>query len=456
MGIPATVVIRNGFGQIVNNAVASLGFPAQAPLLFLFPDEMLDEGVDVTPYMTESIDKIIAGLTTWKPKVTTKGVVKPEKITVTGKDYEEAVLKMHNGFLMNSWGDGLSTTPPTDKKVNWILTGTDLSRDTVIGAGKIPPAGGIATVEALAITLAMAGGRPEYLPVVIAAVEAFTRPEFVFAGMQATHSAVFLGIVVNGPMAKQIRLASGHGCMGPDPNFPAAGPIGRAIRIIQQAMGGAVPGLGTVGQYGGMRATNAVLAEDEDRYPKGWPTLAMERGFAAKDNAVTVFPAASVYHMTGGLISYGLVLGTPTGNVLSYNNWEEPWKSPDHFCGACLMPPSPANDYKNNNGYSKEDCKRIIWENSFLKWDEAVKAGHTRDPIEVGKLPAGKDLPITPSPKNITLIVAGGSTGGQGSVMTIGGGGGYVKTGAKITLPAKWNDLLAQAEKDLGPIPPPN
>ena len=75
--------------------------------------------------------------------------------------------------------------------------------------------------------------------------------------------------------------------------------------------------------------------------------------------------------------------------------------------------------------------------------------------MEVGGLPEGEDLPITPKPENITLLVAGGSTGGHGSVMTIGGGGGYVKTGAKITLPSSWDDLLKQAEKDLGPLSAP-
>jgi hypothetical protein len=83
-----------------------------------------------------------------------------------------------------------------------------------------------------------------------------------------TTQPTFPGVIVSGPIAEQIRVSSGYGVMGPDPSYPAGGAIGRAIRLIQQDLGGAIPGKGTMAIFGGMRFTNAVLAEDEAGLPK--------------------------------------------------------------------------------------------------------------------------------------------------------------------------------------------
>jgi len=80
----------------------------------------------------------------------------------------------------------------------------------------------------------MAGGRPEYLPVLIAAVEACFDPTTNFEQLQAASGGAFPVIVVNGPIAKQIRLNSGFGCLGPDPQRPAGAGIGRALRCCSR------------------------------------------------------------------------------------------------------------------------------------------------------------------------------------------------------------------------------
>jgi len=454
MGIPTAPIVREGFGQIAANAIAATGLPAEAPIQWLFPGEMLNAGVDVTPYVNESIDKVVSALTKWQPKITAKGVYAPAKVTVQGKDYSTAVFNMNNLFLKNMWGDGLPIVPPTEELVNWILTGTDLARDAKIGSGIIPNRAGIATTESLAICMAMAGGRPEYLPVLIAAVEALTNPKMLFGTTQATHASNFPVIIVNGPMAAQIRLYGGHGCMGPDPLHPAAGPIGRAIRLMQIAMGGAVAGIGTVGMYGGGRATNAVFAEDEEGYPKGWPTIAVERGFAPADNVVTANAGASMRNSGGGLIELALAFGVPTGNYLYPNTWPDIWNG-DFDCGCVFVGRKTAATYASVNKYSKADVKRIIWENSHTPWDTIVKIGLADRAVNMFKLPAGKPVPITPRPEQIVFGVAGGSTGGHGYIFHA-----FLyneRASAKIKLPAqaKWDALLKQAEADLGPPPPP-
>src|SRR5207245_1214032 len=92
-------------------------------------------------------------------------------------------------MLANRWGDGLPLWPPTRERADWILRGSTQPRRHRIGI--FPPRGGVTTVETCAIALAMAGGRPEYLPVLVAAVDAFLDPESGSAQLQAASGSAF-------------------------------------------------------------------------------------------------------------------------------------------------------------------------------------------------------------------------------------------------------------------------
>ena len=119
-------------------------------------------GSDLTP-VQQRIDDFVEGLVDWKPNAEETGIHSPPMVQVEGPGYETALETMNRRFLSNTWGDGLPLNAPTEERVSWILRGTDRPRDEVVG--KVLPRGGIATVETLAVSLAMAGGRPEYLPV---------------------------------------------------------------------------------------------------------------------------------------------------------------------------------------------------------------------------------------------------------------------------------------------------
>ena len=227
-----------GFKGVVNNTFLALGLPGGAPL-YEFPSDAFVPGAELTPF-AEGVEYIIDGLTKWEPAKVAKGKKKIQAITVTGEDYLDALTKMNNLFLNNQWGDSLPLLPPTMEKVEWIMKGTDLSHNEPIG--KIMPSGRTATVGALAVNLAMTGGRPEHLPVLIAAFKAFCDERFRHHMMQATTCSVNIAGIVNGPIGKQIRLNSGYGCLGPDAAHPAGGCIGRAMRLVQQNVGGGASG----------------------------------------------------------------------------------------------------------------------------------------------------------------------------------------------------------------------
>jgi hypothetical protein len=460
MGIPTMIVTRAGFAQVVANSFTAFGFPPEAPSVMEFPSEMFLPASDLTP-LEKNLDQVVFGLTRWKPRACPEtDMASSRKVTVTGNDFAEAVSRMELLFLQNLWGDGLPLQPPTQERVDWILRGTDFPRERVIG--RIFPRGGVATVEVLAINLAMAGGRPEYLPVLIAAVQAMTLPEYQHGAMNATTCSVYPVLIVNGPIAKQIRLNSGYGCLGPDPRHPAGGSLGRALRLLLMNAGGAIPGAGTMAIYGGpARYTNIVFAEDEDGLAPGWKSLHEERGFLRGANAVTVMDAGGTSNINiiaklqapmeqsilNTLEGYAGYMRIPSQNSLFSMSF------PDGIGGLLLIPRGVVQEM-SKLGWSKEKVRDYLWEKSKipdspqLRWEieNRVKTGET--PKEWVAYP----FPLCRKPEGIVIVVAGGEQSGHSYWMQAGHGGYRAKTQG-IQLPAAWEDLLRKAEEDLGPVP---
>lgn len=179
------------------------------------------------------------------------------------------------------WTDGLPIVPPTPERVAAMLTGTSRAGTDVLAI--MPPDLVPCTVEKAAVNAVMAGCKPEYLPVVLAALEAVATDSFNMHGLSAT--TYFSGpiIVVNGPIAKEIGMNSGINALGQGNRANAT--IGRAVNLVVRNVGGARPGavdratLGSPGKY------TFCFAENEDDSP--WESLATERG--TPGSAVTVF-----------------------------------------------------------------------------------------------------------------------------------------------------------------------
>ncbi len=456
------VVTRKGFSQVVGNAFAGLGFAPEGPSIYEFPIEMFLPGSDLTP-IRENIDKIVYGLTKWQPKNNTKGILDPgTMIKVQGKDYQDALNNLNYLFLKNLWADGLPLYPATAERVNWILTGTDLKPDAAVGEGKVLPRGGIATVKQVAISLAMAGGRPEYLPVLLASVEAMLKPPLRHQHWQPTTASTYPMFVVNGPVAKDIRLNSGYGALGPDPVHPAGATIGRAVRLIQMNLGGAIPGTGTMAIHGGAnRYTNIVFAEDEEGLPKTWNALSVDRGYAKGKNVVTAHAVEGTVNINGASATTPEVALTTLNRVASFirNGSDRYWsygRNPDYVIGAVLMGRGTAGGLADL-GYTKQKVQSFLLENSKIPWTTVQSIGtatQVSDWIKnsKGTLAEGQAWPVTVNAKNIWVIVAGGVQSGH-TYWIQGGNGPDAPTDAEIKLPAKWQDLLKQAENDLGPIP---
>ncbi|MBI2859499.1 MAG: hypothetical protein HYX90_10510 [Chloroflexi bacterium] len=418
-----------------------------------FPIDMFFAGSDLSP-LDKQIDKVIQALTMWRPSV--KGAEKSAAtVTVEGRDQYEAILNMNLMFLKNDWGDGLPLLPATRERVELILAGTDLDRHTIIG--KILPRGGTATVEQIAIALAMTGGRSEYLPVLIAAVDAMVDPASQHAHMATTTCSNYPVLIVNGPIAREIRLNSGYGCLGPDPRHPAGASIGRALRLLQMNVGGAIPGSGTMALFGGAnRYTNIVFAEDESGLPEGWEPLNVERGFPRGSNVVTVHFANATINMIHAetttepdarhaLNIWARFIGTPNGNYfIKPDRWEN--GSP----GILLMARGSAQGLAKH-GWTKEKIRDFLWTESTLPPSVVESCGLDKSMKRMGLDPT-KPLTVSKTPKSIIVVVAGGEQSEHAYFMP---NQGYTPMSRPIELPgkAKWESLMRRAEEELGPIP---
>ena len=195
----------------------------------------------------------------------------------------------HELAFERGWSDGLPVVPPTEERVLRMLAGTTRSPSELVGV--IPPDNAPCTVEKVAINAVMAGCKPEYLPVVLAAVEAACRDEFCMHGVLATTYFAAPIIIVNGPIRERIGMNDSHNVLGQGNR--ANSTIGRALQLVIRNVGGGRPGgvdRATLGQPGKLGFCFA--EREQDSY---WESLAVERGFAADESTVTLFAGGGVH-----------------------------------------------------------------------------------------------------------------------------------------------------------------
>ena len=438
----------------MKNAISGLGLAPDVAMVEFAIDLFLP-GSDIGAVEARR-QEFYAGLTRWKSALAQPAGGALPMLRAEGASYEEALERANHLLITSLQGDGLPLWPATRERVERILAGSALPREHLLG--KFPPRGGFATVETCAIALAMAGGRPEYLPVLIAAVEAFLDPQTNAEQLQAASGSAFPVVIVNGPISKQIRLNAGFGCLGPDPQRPAGASIGRALRLIQQNVGGALPGIGAMANFGGMRATNMVFAEDEDNLPSGWTTHASERhGFAPGVNSVSLLFANGATNIrrrgakketpeedaTQGMHRMADFMRVP--NLTNLQGWE--LGTP----GALLLPGIVAQNMAQL-GWTKAKMRAFFWAHSKIPLADLRRAGGPAwietDASPVTRASVNLDpWPITAKPENFVIIVAGG--GHPTNSFWLQGYSPRV-TGREIRLPEDYDRLLVQADRDLG------
>ncbi len=203
--------------------------------------------------------------------------LKSRRIEIGGDEDEQEAM------FARGWSDGLPLVAPTEERVLRMLDGT--ARDPPEVVGLVPPALAPATVEKIAINAVMAGCKPEYLPVVLTAVEAVLDESFAMHGVLATTMFVGPVLIVNGPVRRRIGMNAKGNALGQGNRANAA--IGRALQLVIRNFGEGRPQEVDRATLGNPGKFTYCFAEDEEG--SSWEPLSVERGLKPGQSAVTVF-----------------------------------------------------------------------------------------------------------------------------------------------------------------------
>jgi hypothetical protein len=208
--------------------------------------------------------------------------------TLQARRVEVAVTEDEQEMMHErGWSDGLPVVAPTEARVTAMLAGTTRDPSEVVAV--VPPALVEVTVEQVAVNAVLAGCKPEYLPVVLAAVEGACTDQFNIHGLLCTLWFSGPVVIVNGPIRNRIGMNSGKNALGQGNRANAT--IGRALQLVVRNVGGGRPGVDGIDRsaLGAPSKVGWCFAEDEEHLPDGWPPLSVERGLAPGQDAVTLF-----------------------------------------------------------------------------------------------------------------------------------------------------------------------
>ncbi|MEX2229629.1 MAG: TlpA disulfide reductase family protein [Dehalococcoidia bacterium] len=300
--------------------------------------------------------------------------------------------------------DGLPVVPPTPERVLRMLGGTRRDAQEVVAV--VPPNLAPVTIEKIAINAVLAGCRPEYLPVVIAAVEAMCTEEFNIHGVSATTMGATPLIIVNGPIRHRIGMNMRLGALGAGHRANAS--IGRAVRLVLRNIGGGKPGGTERSTLGNSMKYTACFAEWEERSP--WAPLHVERGFAAEDSVVTLFAATGQSLMVDQTSRSGRQLAGSFGLRL-----EGVYHPRGHSGGDVFVTVSPEHvDTLWRDGYTKEALRNRIQEITSRPIRDLLADAESGAGVPPGRFPDGeldRLLPKFASTANINIVVAGADAG---------------------------------------------
>lgn len=363
-------------------------------------------------------------------------------------------------FYNNLWSDGLPIVPPTIERVEEFMNYTDYSPDEVLGI--LLPSNREATVWNVAVNGVMAGCRPEYMPILIAIVEAMADPKYRIqdAGSTPGWEAI---IILNGPIKDQLDFHYKEAVFRPA--YQANTSIGRFYRLFCRNVPGLIPQTTDKATFG--QPFRPVLPENEEVCAEiGWKPLSVLRGFRSGENVVTILSVRAVSDPVG-------TTGEAAEHHLDYLvDWVkriiEPYRA--------IYPVDASSRIESNllivspvvasilasGGYSKEDVKKYILEHSVVpayEFEQNVEWSSNKpfdlcEAVHKGILPQEWCESTDPNrmvplmlPSTDWLIVISGDPGRNRSLVCRQNFEQGWPVSKRIKLPANWGAMMKQLGK---------
>ena len=319
-------------------------------------------------------------------------------------EFDDAAEAIEHYFAAG-WTDGLPVVPPTAARVTEFLDYAGRAPSEIVGVE--PTKGRVITAEKVAINAVMAGCLPEYLPVVLAAVEAMTEDQYSMHGISVSTAGAATMTVVSGPIAGELGINSGVGAFGPGHRVNAT--IGRAIRLVISNVSGAVTGELDKGTLAHGGKYSWCFTEAEDVSP--WEPLHVDRGFDKSQSTVTVFAALAPDQATNHTGDHPEPILTSVADTMLS-------AGPDQSEVVVVLGPEHMG-YISKAGWSKRQVKEFLHETARRKASEWERVDALPGPVNDPDASIG----VAQSPDSITVLVAGGAAGGFSAVIPLWGGG---------------------------------
>ena len=308
-------------------------------------------------------------------------------------------ISLVEAYYERGWTDGLPVVPPSEKAIAAALSAAGLAGSEVIG--EIRGRNTVVTAEKLAINAVMAGCRPEYIPVVAAAVRGLCHPDFAYHGPASSTGGSAMIVIVNGPLARQVGLNSGNNVLGQ--GWRANATIGRAVRLVMMNVMNTRPGfldratLGNPGKYA------FCFAENEAASP--WGPFHVWRGLRPEQSAVTVYACNSLNQVYNQLAARPEPLlrcfadalchvGIP--NVIGFNQ-------------SLLVLAGEHADVLRASGWSRRQAQQFLVEHARRTVADFKRAG--RLPGEAAAEDEATWRRVFEDPDDILIVFAGGRAG---------------------------------------------
>ena len=323
-------------------------------------------------------------------------------------------------YFQQGLTDGLPVVPPTPDRLAEFLDAVDLRPDDVVG---MVPVGAIPiTAEKIGLNAIMAGCLPEYMPVIVAGIEAMVDDEFSLNATAASTSGASHMLVVGGEIVHRLDINHGINMLGPGVRANAT--IGRAIRLVLMNVCGALPGVLDKSTLGNPGKFTACIAEDESLTP--WPPLRSDFGIPDSQDAVTAFACyAPVQVSDHRSNSAEEVLTRIADAVVAY----------PYYARGCEIMVILVPEHLNHvlrAGWSKKDVQQFL----HLAAQRPMDYWKSRPDSGKNEFREGVGLSgVTVTPDDFLIVPAGGRAGGFSAFLV--SWGSEVDYSRSVTRPVK-------------------
>jgi hypothetical protein len=316
------------------------------------------------------------------------------------------------------WTDGLPVVPPLQELVDQFLDKT--ARDPSEVLMTVRHLDRSCTVRQAAINAVMAGCKPEYFPVIVAAMDAFASGAGLVTGLLQSTTGQAEIVVVNGPIRQQLSFNCQDNIFSPGDRPNAT--VGRALRLIIMNALGIRPHVFDQSTHGTSAKYGCCIAENEEDSP--WEPLHVERGFARNISTVTVQMVRSDLYVEHRATQVPEEILLTIADSMSYAGMITQITEERILHGAAVVMGPEHAQIIAKQGWSKQDVKQFLWENFGKTKRELRRFGKVAHDLE----PHADDAFIHTgaSPDSIMLVVSGANNAGVSTVcpsFTIGRAG---------------------------------